>query len=40
MEKVENDGRNGLNGYRYCKDEESYYLERSFKIHHEIFDKL
>jgi hypothetical protein len=33
METVLNDGRNGLNKYRYCKDEDNYYLECRFRIH-------
>lgn len=40
MPLAKNDGRDGKNHYRYWKDEESYYLERSFKIHSEIYDQL
>ena len=40
MPLANNDGRNGKNMYRYSQDEESYYLERSFKIHQDIFEKL
>jgi len=40
MELVKNDGRSGENKYRYCKDEDNYYLERRFKIYKEVFEKL
>jgi len=40
MELAQNDGRNGLNKYRYCLDDDSYYLQWRFKIHCETFDKL
>ncbi|CAI2378420.1 unnamed protein product [Moneuplotes crassus] len=40
MEIAKNDGKEGRNMYRHCKDEDNYYLERRFRIHRDIFESL